>query len=152
MRKSSVVEVLFMLILFTIFVMGSFFVLLLGARSYEAMSDEQKNLEELRLAQSFISNKLLQTKNSEAVTIKEIDDFKALVISEEIEDIEYTTFIYYKDGLIYECFVKGEKFKIENSKIITEIKNLDFTKENNSYFFKLNNFANQEHSFMINLR
>ncbi len=152
MRKSYVIEVLFMLVLFTIFVLGSFIILIFGADSYNSLVQSHNGIEELRLTQAFIGNKLAQTSVNEDVSIEYIDGGDVLVIKEYIGDNEYATYIYYEEGKLYEVYVKVGAFDKKYANEITEISSFEMEDKNGVLQFSIANSDDKEHTFIFNLR
>lgn len=151
MRRSYVVEILFTLILFTIFVVGSFFILLGGANAYQKQIEENNNLEQLRLPLSYISTKLHQA-DKDMVSIEEIDGVVCLLIEEEIDGKAYVDLIYHQDGSLYESFTAKDIIGLDNGEKICAIKDFMIKEQDGGFYFEAINEQGQRRSLSMTLR
>ena len=151
MRRSYVVEVLFTLILFTTFVVGSFFILLGGANAYQKQIVESNDLEQLRLPLSYISTKLHQA-NKDMVKIKDIDGVTCLLIEEVIDGNSYVDMFYHLDGGLYESFSAKDILSIENGEKVCDIKVLKMEQKDDTFYFEVSNDIGETKSLQMILR
>lgn len=151
MRRSYVVEILFTLILFTIFVVGSFFILLGGANAYQKQIVENSNIEQLRLPLSYISTKLHQA-DKDMVSIEEIDGVVCLLIEEEIDGKAYVDLIYHQDGVLYESFTAKDIIGLDNGEKICTIKDFMIKEQDGRFYFEAINEQGQSRSLSMVLR
>lgn len=151
MRRSYVVEVLFTLILFTIFVVGSFFILLGGANAYQAQIKDNEIVEEWRLPLSYFSTKLHQA-NKDNVSIEVVDGVNCLIIEEVIDNKSYVDMIYYLDGYLYESYVLKDIMSIDNGSRICNIANIDMSMNDNIVKIKIVDGNNDIRKLNISLR
>ena len=152
MRRSYVVEILFTLVLFTLFVVGSFFILLSGANAYQKQVEEIQNVEELRLPLSYISTKLHQA-NKDNVSIEIVDGINCLLIEEVIDNKTYVDMFYYQDGYLYETFSALDLLSIKNGERVCAISNLIMEdRGEDGLYFEVTNDDNITKSLNIVLR
>jgi hypothetical protein len=98
MKRKSVIEVMFSLMLFLVFVFGSFFLLVSGAQQYKKTNTQQTEREEVQVPLAYISTKLHHAKSSSSVVLED----KVLKIHED----GYQTCIYEQDGTLYELVIQ----------------------------------------------
>ncbi|MCI5773390.1 MAG: DUF4860 domain-containing protein [Erysipelotrichaceae bacterium] len=151
MRRSYVVEILFTLILFTVFVVGSFFILLTGANAYQKQITQNNSIEQLRLPLSYISTKLHQA-DGDLVAIQNIEGIDCLLIEEEIDGKLYVNMIYHRDGNLYESFSAKEIMSLDNGEKVCEINELKMAKHDNSYYFEVINDQGDSRNLEMVLR
>ena len=152
MRRSYVVEILFTLVLFTLFVVGSFFILLSGANAYQKQVEEIQNVEELRLPLSYISTKLHQA-SKDNVSIEIVDGINCLLIEEIIDNKTYVDMFYYQDGYLYETFSALDILSIKNGERVCAISNLIMEdRGEDGLYFEVTNDDNITKSLNIVLR
>ena len=152
MRRSYVVEILFTLVLFTLFVVGSFFILLSGAKAYQKQVEEIQNVEELRLPLSYISTKLHQA-SKDNVSIEIVDGINCLLIEEVIDNKTYVDMFYYQDGYLYETFSALDILSIKNGERVCAISNLIMEdRGEDGLYFEVTNDDNITKSLNIVLR
>lgn len=152
MRRSYVVEILFTLVLFTLFVVGSFFILLSGANAYQKQVEEIQNIEELRLPLSYISTKLHQA-SKDNVSIEIVDGINCLLIEEVIDNKTYVDMFYYQDGYLYETFSALDILSIKNGERVCAISNLIMEdRGEDGLYFEVTNDDNITKSLNIVLR
>lgn len=152
MRRSYVVEILFTLVLFTLFVVGSFFILLSGANAYQKQVEEIQNVEELRLPLSYISTKLHQA-SKDNVSIEIVDGINCLLIEEVIDNKTYVDMFYYQDGYLYETFSALDILSIKNGERVCAISNLIMEdRGEDGLYFEVTNDDNITKSLNIVLR
>ncbi len=130
MRRSYVVEVLFTLILFTVFVLGSFFILLFGADAYRSLVDRQNEEEQIRLSLAYLSTRVHSAPSKDAISLSEIEGTSCLLIREQIQQKTYVTAVFWKDGALMEAFSEESRLKLEQAVKIAEVNGLTMQEEN----------------------
>ncbi|MFA6654475.1 MAG: DUF4860 domain-containing protein [Bacillota bacterium] len=116
-----------LLLVFTIVCLGVAFS---AIRGFQDVQEERDNISELAVAMSYLNARLRQNDCSYAVRIDSspVGDGSALVITEEIEDSEYETWIYWWAGELVESFIeKGDDRIEEASSPIAEIDGFEVT-------------------------
>ncbi len=130
MRKNPrhTIDILFALALFCAFAASVLLVLMTGAGVYQNTIRVSKERFEERVCVSYIATKIRHTNTLNAVSIKDFGDGKALVLSETIEDIPYSTYIYTIDGNVRELFCETnlEMPPDESDPRIATVEFLDF--------------------------
>ena len=106
--KRSVTEMVFMLLLLTLFVGCSFVTIERCASFYQRMLREQRQDDRVQLPYLVLFNRL-QGVSSGQVRVQRIEDQECLVIREQIEDRTYETVFYVQAGQLMELLSAGER-------------------------------------------
>ncbi len=152
MRKYYVVEVLFSLVLFTVFVIGASFIVFYGARNYKSIVDDQEAQKQLRMSVAYISTKVHQAPSASSLHVKEIDNIECLVIEESIDGIMYSTIIYYQDEYIWELFTENDRIELKSASKIMGISNLSISQQKEQLSVTATNNLNQTQTLVLNPR
>lgn len=152
MRRSYVVEVLFTLILFTVFVLGSFFILLFGAQGYRTLVENQNHQEELRLTLSYLSTRVQQAPSASAIAMEEIENIPCLMIEEQLEGVTYVTVIFYQDHSLWELFVRKDRMDLSMATAIASIENLTMQESQGQLIFIATNQNQEQQTLILNPR
>lgn len=103
-QKGQMVNTLFTLLLFLVFVLCALFTVLIGGRVYENINARTEAAYQNDVALSYIANKVRQGDEEGAVALKEMEGVKVLVLEQRLNDTVYVTDIYYQDGKLWELF------------------------------------------------
>ena len=106
--KRSVTEMVFMLLLLTLFVGCSFVTIERCASFYQRMLREQRQYDRVQLPYLVMFNRL-QGVSSGQVRVQRIEDQECLVIREQIEDRTYETVFYVQAGQLMELLRQADK-------------------------------------------
>lgn len=104
-RKSEskhIVDVLFVLALFCLFAIYAVLLIIVGAKVYQKTIDGMEANFNTRTPYSYITEKIRQSDRSGAISVGKIEEYDALILTEEIQDRKYCTYIYAKDGYMKE--------------------------------------------------
>ncbi len=100
--KGHSIDVIFMLLLFSIFAISSLMVILIGANVYQSIVGDMDDNNEIRASLTYISNKVKLNNTGDSVQIEQIDGVDVLTIYGGFED---KTCIYFHDGSLKEVLV-----------------------------------------------
>ena len=135
MRKNALINIGFSLILFLMFVVGSFFLLVYGANGYKHGLEKEENREKNQIPFAYITTRMHQASSNDAVSIKKVDEQDVLVIENE----ESLICIYQKNQSLYELVVSDEsQINLSGGTKIYDVNNFDITNENDYYVVTLN--------------
>ncbi len=113
-QNRHIVDVLFVLALFCVFAASALMLVTLGANVYkQIVSDMDKNFED-RTAYSYVIEKLRQNDTSGAIEIGELEGTPALMLTEQIGDEEYCTYLYLYNGFLKELSIRKDSFAGNN--------------------------------------
>lgn len=122
-RDKSIVDALFLLALFGVFLICALFIVLFGAKIYKkTVSNSDINFN-TRTAHSYISEKIRQNDNSYGITL--YSDDSVIVLTSEYGDRLFNTYLYYYDGYLCEYTTnEGNSFNKEFGSKIMEINDM----------------------------
>lgn len=106
-QRRPVADVLFVLILFLIFTLSALTVILVGARVYESTASRMDDNYTVRTALAYVSEKIRQSDQSDAISVTELEGTPAIVLSQDIDGVPYATYLYFYDQALHELFIKG---------------------------------------------
>lgn len=136
MRKSSISQVVFSLMLFLMFVIGGFLMISYSGNIYKNIINESEKREAIQIPLAYISEKINKAKNKDYVSIESIDGIDVLIIGNE----EYYTCIYNFDGYLKELNINDlNSFKKEAGTSIYKVDKLTMTYLNGLYTFDIKN-------------
>ena len=109
-----IVDVLFVLALFGIFAASALMLVTLGANVYKkTVSHMDENYAE-RTAYAYITEKIRQNNTVGAISVEELEGTPALVFTQQLEDMEYCTYLYYYDGYLKELSLRKDMYAGSN--------------------------------------
>ena len=119
---------LFVFFLLGIFAVFSTITVLLGARVYRSITQNQAAHNLSRIAPAYLRSMIRSADEKAAFTIKEIDDNNdMLIITQTYEDETTNTYIYCYNGLLRECFISTDMgFEIGDGEEVCALDGLRF--------------------------
>lgn len=124
---------LFTFVLFAIFLMLSLLIVVIGADGYRRVVSTGDSVGGMRTALGYVAGKVRSEAATDGMRIEEIDGVNALVLTELYEDYILETYIYYKDGALYEAYLAADQmeFDPEFGSRLTEIDQFTFSMDEN---------------------
>lgn len=107
-QRGQLVNTLFTMLLFLVFVLCALFAVLIGGKVYENINVRTESTYRGDVALSYIANKVRQGDEDGMVELTEMDGIPVLQLKQEINGSVYVTDIYYKDGKLWELFTDAE--------------------------------------------
>jgi len=138
MKRSSL-QSLMTLLLMTLFITGSGFVILYGSQFYTTMINENKISLNRHSILLYFNNRIKQHDGQGLLRIITQDDIQALVLVQD----GYTTLIYEFDGRLVEQSSESAEINPLESQEILELSNLTFTLENHGITISYQDQNNQ---------
>lgn len=118
------------LVLFGIFALCVLAVLLLGAQSYQRLTQRGQESYDRRTAAQYITTRVHQGDTLSAVSVGSVGSAEALELTETIDGVPYITRVYYHDGYIRELYSPASlSFQPGDGEVILPAAGLDFTLE-----------------------
>lgn len=108
-RNKPVVDILFLLALFCVFLISALFIVLFGARIYKSCVAHMDENFKSRTALAYVTEKVRCHDHEGGVDVQKIDGKDVLILSEVIGEQTYLTYLYEKDGYLCEL-TADEKF------------------------------------------
>ncbi|MCL2055839.1 MAG: DUF4860 domain-containing protein [Oscillospiraceae bacterium] len=103
--KSHLTDVLFVLALFTVFIITALIVALMGAEVYSGTVRSMNRNFGTQTSLTYVSTKIRQSDESGGVYLDELGGVPVLVLEQEIEGETFQTLIYHYDGWLRETFI-----------------------------------------------
>ena len=91
-------------VLFTVFALCVMAVLYSGAHSYRSLTTRDQDSYHRRTCVQYLSTKVRQAANAQAISITHFGEGDALAITENIGEQSYTTLVYCSGGWLRELF------------------------------------------------
>lgn len=106
----SKVEVILVMILILLMGLAVFTLVVSSSDTYKNVIDEKENLSNLRIATSYIDNKIKQSDEQSSIYIKNnpINGEASIVIVQRVDNENYETWIYLSDKMLKEAYIKQE--------------------------------------------
>ncbi len=150
--KGQSVQFLFTLLLFLILTICSIFTITFGAKVYKNIDSRMNENFISTTALSYISNKVKQADESNAISVLTMDNTQILKIEQIFNETKYFTLIYFKDGNIKELFVSEDsQYTLEDGISIMGGEGITFSMIENN-LLKVETSGNQGNSILLALR
>ncbi len=107
-QRGQMVNTLFTMLLFLVFVLCALFTVLIGGKVYENINVRTEATYRGDVALSYIANKVRQQDTAGMVELTDVDGTAVLRLKQMINDRVYHTDIYYRDGKLYELFTAAD--------------------------------------------
>lgn len=105
-ERNHIVDVLFVLALFVVFTLSALVLVILGANVYKQTVSYMDENYTARTAYSYLTEKVRQNDLYDSVSIGELEGTTALVLTQEINDTTYATYLYLHEGSLRELFMR----------------------------------------------
>ncbi len=105
-EKNHIVDVLFVLALFVVFTLSALVLVILGASVYKQTVNYMDENYTARTAYSYLTEKVRQNDLYDSISIGQLEDTPALVLTREINDTAYATYLYLYEGDLRELFMR----------------------------------------------
>ena len=153
LRKSSghTIDMVFILGILAVFGITSFFVILVGAKQYQATANRMSDNYETRTISSYLEEKLNQNDICGSGTVVQLESSDALALTQTINEQSYTTYIYAYDGYLWEITVTSDTPVVPGSgQKILETKELEIEAlSSNLYQFTITSTIGDEYSLYV---
>lgn len=135
-EKKHVIDFIFPIALFFVFAASSLVVIILAANIYSNTTKASESGFGTRTVLSYITEKIHQSDEEQAVYLGSFDDREALVIEQQFDsDFIYITYIYEDNGMLRELFIQdGVDASAENGREIMPVRNFSMKELNDSLF------------------
>lgn len=105
-ERNHIVDVLFVLALFVVFTLSALVLVILGANVYRQTVSYMDENYDARTAYSYLTEKVRQNDLYDSISIGELEGTTALVLTQEINDTTYATYLYLHEGNLRELFMR----------------------------------------------
>ena len=152
-RQKSIVDVIFMIAVFGVFMLSALFVVLFGAKIYKRTAHDMTANFNSRTSLAYVTEKIHQHDRKGGVDITIADGKPLLKLTQYINSDEYCTYLYEHDGYLKELTAKGDIQLVKNAgKNILPISSFDAVKVSDSlYFFTMADAEGNVTRFYVSL-
>lgn len=152
-RQKSIVDVIFMITVFGVFMLSALFVVLFGAKIYKRTAHDMSVNFNSRTALAYVTEKVHQHDRRGGVDITIKDGKPVLKLTQYINSDEYCTYLYEHGGYLKELTAKGDIELVKSAgKEILKISEFTAQKENDSlYRFVIADDEGNETEFYVSL-
>ena len=130
MKKNTLSQVVLSLLLCMMFVLGSVFMLMYGAKAYAKGTASMHARENEQIPLAYLSTKIYQAENLDSIEVKEG------VIT--IHSKGYSTSMYYENHALYELVYKGDKKILEGGTKICDIQSYSVSQKKDVFYITVN--------------
>jgi type II secretory pathway component PulJ len=152
-KAHSSISALAALLLLAVFAVGIFAVLISGATDYKSITARDSESYNQRTCMQYISTKLRQAANGQAVELAQFGDGAALLIHQQFSGKDYVNRIYCSDGYLMELFSAADgDFAPEDGEPLLELESMDIKQDGGLLSFELVDANGSTISFKLALR
>ncbi|MDE6675368.1 MAG: DUF4860 domain-containing protein [Acetatifactor sp.] len=105
-EKNHIVDILFVLALFVVFTLSALVLVILGASVYKQTVSYMDDNYTARTAYSYLTEKVRQNDLYNSISLGQLEDTDALVLTREINGTTYATYLYLHEGSLRELFMR----------------------------------------------
>lgn len=125
-KRSTKIDSVFVIALFTMFAVTAFLLILIGAKQYQHTANTMDANYESRTITSYLTEKIRQNDSQGMIAITELEGTAALSLSTIENDVTYITYIYYYDNALREIVVnESSVFSLSSGQEIIKTGNFD---------------------------
>ena len=136
--KNGSLSGLVALLTFVLFAISILFVLLNGAGVYRRLTQRNQHSYDSRTCVQYVATKMRQAPSPSAVSVDTFDTVDSLVISQDIEGLEFATRIYCYENWLMELFTLADgEFYPEDGEKILPLDSLSITQDGDIFSFVL---------------
>ena len=130
MTKRNQLGSVLVLLVFAIFTASVLLVLLTGADAVQKLNERDQGSYDRRTVVQYITTRIRQGDQRDMVEVREMEGRSVLTLKEQIEGVDYETFVYCYDGYLCELFVEaGLDMALEFGEWILPLQALNFEDE-----------------------
>ena len=125
-RRSTKIDSVFVIALFTMFAVTAFLLILIGAKQYQHTADTMDANYESRTISSYLTEKIRQNDSQGMISVTEFEGTPALTLYTTENDVNYITYIYYYDSALREIVVnESSVFSLSSGQEIIKTGNFE---------------------------
>lgn len=152
-RNKSIVDALFLLAVFGIFLICALFIVLFGAKIYKNTVKSSNDSFFERTCYTYITEKIRQNDNEAGVVIEDYNGSSVVKLTKSYDGKDYVTYLFMDDGYLKEyTSAAGTAFNPSAGSEIIELSSLEAKKCNdNLYKFFLSDEEGNKSSFFVSI-
>lgn len=129
-RASNPVSGLFVFVIMGVFAMLALLIVVLGAQVYQRIIDRGETSAGMRIALSYVANKVRGMDADGAIEVTEIGGIPVLILQETVDDELLLTHIYHYEGELKEQYgYAGDEFELEFGDTLTRLDDFSIRQE-----------------------
>lgn len=126
-NRRHMIDILFVLSLFCVFAVSSVVLIIFGADIYNKTVSSMNYNYASRTSVAYITEKIRQSDIYDSVSIDNSPGYERLLMSRNINGLEYATSLYEYDGYLYELFARTDiELPIDAGQQVIALTSLDF--------------------------
>lgn len=126
-KKAHSIDMLFMLVLFSVFAIMSVLLIIIGSDVYGKIVDSQEMNSDNRNILSYVTNKVRTSQAENGVYIEEKDGTPVLVIKNSEDEYDFSTLIFFTNGQLKEATISnGDEYNLDFGDILAEVSDFTF--------------------------
>ena len=130
-KKAHSIDILFMLVLFSVFAVMSVMLILIGSNVYGKIIASQDKNGNNQTILSYITNKVRVCQLDNGIFVEEKDGTKVLVVKTAVENEVYEMLIYEVDGKLKEATIsEGDDYTLDFGDVLAEVSDFDISMDN----------------------
>ncbi len=102
MSKRYSLEMIVVVVLFAVYALCAVFLCVIGADVYRGTADSMSTNYDDRTSVLYVAEKIRQNDSSDSIRVDEAYGSDAIVLTENISGSGYQTWVFVKDGILYE--------------------------------------------------
>ena len=152
-RGRSIVDMLFILALFAVFMISALFIVLFGAKIYQRIITDSDTNFISRTSIAYISEKIHQHDKAGGVSVIFHENEPVLRLSETYNGSEYYTYLYRQDNILKEITCPAEYDPVYSAgQQILEVTSFNIEqKSDNLYRFEIRDIDENEITFFVSV-
>ncbi|MCR5421818.1 MAG: DUF4860 domain-containing protein [Lachnospiraceae bacterium] len=152
-REKSIIDIIFVFIVFGILLLCSLFVVLYGAKIYKKTAHDMYINFNSRTALAYVTEKMHQYDKRGCVEVTIEGDNPVLILKQFVNNDEYYTYLYSDEGFLKELTVKSDIGLIKNAGTkILKLKDFSAKKISDSlYKFIIVDEENNKNEFYVSI-
>lgn len=153
-KTRHTIDTLFVITLFFVFAFSVVVLTGIGANVYSNVVTGMGENYNSRATFTYVYNKIHQSDKNGAISIGEYCGYDALVISEEIDNVPYCTYLYSCDDELKEMFTRqGQNFDPSFGTKILDIESFEIEKVSDAlYRFDITPKGSEKESLFVHIR
>lgn len=150
-KNNHMIDIIFVIALFCLFAISALMLVIIGANVYKKTITDMDTNYVSRTSFSYVSEKLRQHDVYDGIHIDSYGDSDAILLTEIINKISYTTYLYLYNGYLMELFTRSDQQLSPNSgQRIIKMDAFHINKINDSlYEFYLESSDNEKTTLVV---
>lgn len=143
-KNNHFIDLIFVIALFFLFSFSACTMILLGANIYQKTLNNLNHHFDSNTVPMYLVEKIHQNDSAQSVSIEMIENQSVLQLTQNIQDISYSTYLYTFDGYLYELFTRSDlDFSFSDGQRILPLDSISFSWKS-SQLLEIKTYSNIE--------